>query len=141
MRTGVLLLSLSFLSLTGPAQENPHFYNVDTEMSIEGKVEKIILEPRYEDTANFLILIIRNRDGRDYVCEISPSWFFSKDFHKGEHLTLVGSFYLDQQGRSHLIARQLKFQGELMILRDKNGFPSWRGGKGKGESMRRRKRY
>jgi len=141
MKTKLLLALFVLFSCAVSAQEIPHFYNMDTETTLVGKVEEIVLEPRYENRAKFLILIVKNKEGRDFICEISPSWFFNKDFHKGEHLSLVGSLYVDLEGRSHLIARQLKFQGELMVLRDKNGFPSWRGGKDKVEPKRRRKRF
>ena len=141
MRLRLLLPILGLLYLPGSGQEAPHFYNLDKEINLVGKVEEIVLEPRYENRAKFLILIVKNDEGRDFICEISPSWFFNKDFLKGEHLSIVGSWYVDHEGRSHLIARQLKFQGELMVLRDKNGFPSWRGGKSKAEPKRRRKRF
>jgi hypothetical protein len=136
-----LLVGLFVCQFYAPAQEKPHFYDVDKEVTLKGKVEEIVLEPRYENRANFLILIVKSEEGGDYVCEISPFWFFNKDFHQGEHLTLVGSLSVDQNGTNHLIARQLKFQGEMMVLRDKNGFPSWRGGNRNAKPKRRRKRF
>lgn len=144
MRARIILMLLAVLyihPLYVPAQEKPHFYDLDKEVTLKGKVEQIVLEPRYENSANFLVLIVKSDEGADYACEISPSWFFTKDFHKGEHLTLVGSLSVDEGGKNHLIARQLKFQGEMMVLRDKNGFPNWRGGKGKAAPKRKRKRF
>ena len=61
--------ALSFLTLflllfpwpfSGAAQDRTHFYNVDTETTLEGRVEEILLEPRYENTANFLVLIVKS---------------------------------------------------------------------------------
>ena len=138
----VLLISiLAFSAASLNAQQPQHFYNKDTEITLEGRVERIILEPRYEGASKFLILVVRSSRGQDYICEVSPSWFFSKDFHKGEHLNITGSSYQGEGGAAHLIVRQIRFQGELMVFRDKNGFPNWRGGKGKAQPKRRRKRF
>jgi hypothetical protein len=141
MRAKILFFLVIFTWISAFAQETTHFYNVDTEIILEGRIEEIMLEPRYENTADFLVFVVKNKAGQDFFCEISPSWFFSKDFHKGEYLSLTGSQYEDQQGKIHVIARLVRFQGEMLVLRDKNGFPSWRGGKGKVEPKRRRKRF
>ena len=135
----VVVLALTWVSLS--AQQSQHFYNKDTEKTFEARVEKIMMEPRYEGTSKFLILVVKDSKGQDLICEVSPSWFFSKDFHRGERLNITGSLYEGLEGEAHMIVRQIRLQGELMVFRDKNGFPNWRGGKGKAEPKRRRKRF
>jgi len=117
-------------------QELQHFYNVDREVDITGKVSEIIMEARYQDKAAFLTVILEERNsGKRYTVEISPAWFFEQDLHQGESLKITGS--LVAEGRVNLVmARQVRMRGQMMAVRDKHGFPNWRGGQG-----RRKKRW
>jgi len=127
-------LILLFYILTGLhgivlSQPGEHFYNVDKEISLTGTIQKIIMEPRYRDRAPFLIIKLEEKKTKKtYTVEISPVWFFEKDFHQGESLHVTGS--LSAKGDKNLVmARVVKFRGEMIVLRDKHGFPSWRGGR------------
>ena len=85
-------MALLFFSLSSFAQENDHFYNVDQEVSIEGKIQQIVMEPRYKDKSPFLIVTLEEKETKNlYTIEISPAGFFDQDFHQGEHLTVTGS--------------------------------------------------
>ncbi|MBN1223568.1 MAG: hypothetical protein JXB23_09980 [Candidatus Aminicenantes bacterium] len=120
-----LFLQMSFLF----AQESRHFYNVDSEKRIEGTIREINMEPRYRDTAPFLVLKLEEKGTKTiYNVEVSPVWFFDMDFHKGEDLEVFGSYYLSDGHTPNLIAREIRFKGEILLLRDKHGFPNWRGG-------------
>jgi hypothetical protein len=111
-----------------PGRQPAHFYNVDTEKQVEGTIREVVFEPRYQDRAPFLILIIEEKKtGEVYRAEISPAWFFERDLHKGESVRVVGSTY-SKDGKQHLIARRLQCGGETFLLRDSRGFPTWRGG-------------
>ena len=112
-------------------QELQHFYNVDREVDITGKVSEIIMEARYQDKAAFLTVILEERNsGKRYTVEISPAWFFEQDLHQGESLKITGS--LVAEGRVNLVmARQVRMRGQMMAVRDKHGFPNWRGGQGR----------
>jgi hypothetical protein len=112
-------------------QEPKHFYNVDREINISGTVSEIIMEPRYEDKAAFLTVILEERKtGKRFTVEISPAWFFEQDLHQGESLKITGS--LVAEGRVNLVmARQVRMGGQMMAVRDKHGFPNWRGGRGR----------
>lgn len=136
------LILLAGGSVLLPGQEAsgqaPPFYNVDTEREIDGTIREILFEPRYEDRANFLILILEEKQNRViYRAEISPAWFFDHDFHVGENVKIVGSVYSDQDGVRFIIARELQSAGETFLLRDNRGFPTWRGGKMKRAGQRR----
>lgn len=123
------LISLE-IGLPAIRQEKQHFYNVDKEIKVEGTIEKIIMEPRYKDTAPFLIVALKEKKTQHlYQVEVSPVWFFDYDFHQGESLVITGSLYQTGENRFNLIAREIQFKGELFTLRDKHGFPNWRGGK------------
>lgn len=111
------------------SQKIQHFYNVDKEVLVEGTIQKIIMEPRYKTTAPFLIVFLEEKDSKKkYLVELSPVWFFEHDFHKGENLVVVGSLYSSGEEIQNIIAREVRFRGETLLLRDKNGFPNWRGG-------------
>jgi hypothetical protein len=121
--------NILFLSgQTAGGQAGP-FYNVDTEKQVEGTIQELLFEPRYEDRASFLILILEERkSGEVYRVEVSPVWFFDRDLHAGERVKIVGSLYA-KEGTRYIIARELQTAGETFLLRDSRGFPSWRGGK------------
>lgn len=119
-------------------QEKGHFYNVDTEIRIEGDVQEVTLEPRYKDRAPFLIVLVRAPGQQDvYSIEVSPSWFFGQDLHKGEKVKIVGSLAGEMDGIKMVIARQMNVRGKTITLRDKKGFPSWSGGAARQRGRRR----
>ncbi|MFA9454344.1 MAG: hypothetical protein ACERK6_10550 [Candidatus Aminicenantaceae bacterium] len=117
--------------LSASPQEAQHFYNVDREVDITGTVHEVIMEPRYQDKAAFLTVVLEEKKtGRRYTVEISPAWFFEQDLHQGESLRITGS--LVAEGKVNLVmARQVQMRGEMMAVRDKHGFPNWRGGRGR----------
>lgn len=118
-------------------EQPDHFYNVDTERRVEGTIKQLIFEPRYEKGAPFLILLVEeSQTGRVYKVEISPVWFFDHDLHKGERVKITGSLYAKDDAL-FIIARQLQVGGETFLLRDRRGFPGWRGGQIKGKIKRR----
>jgi len=131
-----LLLILSLISISSFGQKIQHFYNVDKEITVEGMIQEIIMEPRYKDTAPFLVVLLEEKKTQKlYQVEISPVWFFDHDFHKGENLKVKGSLYSPDGKSLNIIAREVQSRGETLFLRDKHGFPNWRGGKGQ---MKRR---
>ncbi len=134
----ILVLSHSFVF----SQESQHFYNVDKEIRIEGTIQKIIMEPRYKNTAPFLVIVLeRKKTKQIYQIEISPVRFFDYDFHKGENLGVTGSLYTTGQNNQNIIAREIRFRGESLLLRDKHGFPNWRGGKMKRSGRKKGKGF
>jgi len=127
----ILVMILLLVSLPSFGQNTEHFYNVDKELRVEGKIQKIVMEPRYKDNSPFLIVTLEEKDTKKlYTVEISPIGFFDQDFHKGEHLIVTGSLTSSGEKEMNIIARQVQSKGETFILRDKHGFPTWRGGKG-----------
>jgi hypothetical protein len=111
------------------AQTPQHFYNIDSERRVQGTIQEIVMEPRYKDSAPFLVLKLEEKGTNIlYNVELSPAWFFEHDFHKGEGLTVIGSFYTTDGNKMNIIAREVRFKGETLVLRDKHGFPNWRGG-------------
>lgn len=126
----ILLLFLLLISVPFYGQKTQHFYNIDTEIRVEGTIQEIIMEPRYKDTSPFLVVLLEEKKTQKiYQVEISPVWFFDRDFYKGESLTVKGSLYSSDGKSLNIIAREVQARGETLFLRDKHGFPNWRGGK------------
>ncbi len=132
------LLLILGVGMVAGQQVPQHFYNVDKEVSIRGTVREVIMKPRHQDTAPFLIVILEEKtSGKQYRVEISPVWFFEQDLYQGESLNITGS--LVAEGIVNLImARQVRFRGEVMTVRDKHGFPNWSGGRGRQKGRRKR---
>ena len=125
------------LSGQNTGEASAPFYNVDTERQVEGTIRELLFEPRYENRASFLVLILEEKkSGEAYRVEVSPAWFFDRDLHAGENIKIVGSLYI-RDGTRYIIARELQCAGETFLLRDSRGFPSWRGGKMRRAGQRR----
>ena len=139
-RCVILLASLFLLTTFAISQKSPHIYNVKSERKIEGTIREINMEPRYRGSAPFVVLKLEEKGTRKiYNVEICPVWFFDVDFHRGENLEVVGSFFLSDREELNLIAREIRFRGKTLLLRDKHGFPNWRRGR-RGRKGRRRGR-
>ena len=124
----IFLASLFLLTTFSISQKSPHYYNVKSERKIEGTIREISMEPRYRDSAPFIVLKLEEKRTRKiYNVEVSPVWFYDVDFHKGEELEVIGSFFLSKRQELNLIAREIRFRGKTLLLRDKHGFPNWRG--------------
>ncbi|MCJ7680873.1 MAG: hypothetical protein MUP70_09135 [Candidatus Aminicenantes bacterium] len=136
-KRGIFFL-LVFLSLTSCflffgfltfGQTPPHFYDAGKEIQIDGTIVKIGMEPRYKEGAPFIVLTMSQKTTEAlFQVEVSPAWFFEQNFFQGESLRVIGSLY-SSEGISQVIARRIRISGNWLILRDKNGFPQWRGGK------------
>jgi hypothetical protein len=134
----VILFAVLSFAASGGAQNVAHFYDTGSEIRVEGSVRNIRFEPRYEGTAPFLILDLEEKtSGRLFQVEVSPAWFFSRDIHAGEPVKILGSLISKAGQPLLLMAREVQAQGETIAVRDRSGFPNWRGG-AKGTPRRKR---
>ncbi|MGB9893494.1 MAG: hypothetical protein ACPLRA_03710 [Candidatus Saccharicenans sp.] len=115
------------------AKSKPHFYNIDREITVEGQIEDLRFESRYEGQGHFLILTVKDKKSDELLeVETAPAWFFRIDIHKGEKIRFTGSLLEDQnQGKKMVIAREVKINNQTITLRDRRGFPTWSGGQGR----------
>lgn len=116
-----------------PPASRPHYYNIDREVTLEGQVEDIKFETRYEGRSSFLILLVKDKNSNELVeVETAPAWFFRTDIHRGEKIRLVGSLAEEQkEGRKLVIAREMRISNQTITLRDRRGFPAWSRGQGR----------
>jgi len=126
----IFLAGLFLLTTFSIGQKSRHIYNVNSERTIAGTIRKIGTEPRYRNSAPFVVLKLEEKGTHTiYNIEVSPVWFYDMNFHKGEELEVVGSFYLSDRKEPNLMAREIRFKGKVFLLRDKHGFPNWRSGR------------
>lgn len=138
IRNALLLPLLAALHAAPTFPQDRPYYNVDKEVRIEATVREIVLEPRYQGTAPFLVLRVQEAGGdRSFDVEIAPSWFFDQDVHGGEKVKIVGSLSEKPGATPVIIARELQLRGETFKLRDKRGFPNWQGGPQRKRGVRR----
>jgi hypothetical protein len=132
IRTVAIFLFVAIALLSSPASGQkapPFYYNLDKEIKIEGVIREIRLEPRYESSSPFLIILLDDaKSGRAYSVEVSPAGFFEQDFHKGEKIKIVGSLCNMELACCDVIAREVQCGGSTWAVRDKQGFPNWRKG-------------
>ncbi len=130
--------ALLLLALPAGAGQVEHFYDVDAEVRVEGTVQEVVFELRYKDRAPFVVLALEEAGtGQKFRVEIGPSWFFGEDLHAGEKVAIMGSLVRTEGDTKFVIAREIRFGGEILVVRDRRGFPEWRGG---GAAQRGRRR-
>jgi hypothetical protein len=129
-------LSLNAYRFDQAIKNQPYFYNVDKETTIEGQIEDFKFESRYEGKGYFLILMVKDKaSGQLIEVETAPVSFFNIDIYKGEKIQLVGSLTEDKkQGKKLVLARELKINNQTIVLRDRHGFPAWSSSQGRKRS-------
>ena len=106
-----------------------HFFNIKSVVTVEGVIADITFEECYGKTSKFLFLRVQCKEGRSYRIEVCPEWFFQADIAIGMKLRIEGST-TGEDGTSadsaiYVIAREITFYGEKLTLRDPRGFPMW----------------
>lgn len=78
--------------------------------------------------------------GETIDVHVGPSWYLAKEnmvLTAGDQITIKGS-QVSQNNRSFFIAQEITKGNQVLILRDKDGIPLWRGqGGNAGQGMRR----
>jgi len=115
-----------------------HFFDPQKQADIQGEVQSLAYEDVYGKRSKFLVLTILSPDQRLFRVEVCPQWHFENDIAVGMKIRIQGSLLDEGEGKFYMIARELSFQGERMVLRDRKGFPLW-SQKGAPEERRNRK--
>jgi hypothetical protein len=120
-----LVLFLTMASML-PAQAGAfHYFDPQKPFTIQGTVQALDYEDVYGKRSKFLVLTILSDDRRLFRVEICPQWFFHNDIAAGMKIHIQGSLLDSDEETPYLIARELSFQGERIVLRDRRGFPLW----------------
>ncbi|WP_456433799.1 hypothetical protein [Thermosulfuriphilus sp.] len=116
----LLLMALCLTAWEASAHAQPFKgYDVNTEISLEGTVTKIIRKKN--------ILVLRVRD-KDYRLLLGPRWFTKKlglSPRPGDRIEVTGSKLFGRDGRIYILCRIVRWKKENFFLRDEDGHPLW----------------
>ncbi|MBN2206004.1 MAG: hypothetical protein JW742_01250 [Candidatus Aminicenantes bacterium] len=131
MTIRTVLAAIAFFSFApgaGFGQQTGLFYNIDAEAAIEGTVREVIRTPLYQDRQPFIQVVLEDDAQERTLVEVCPAWYADIDFRVGDRLSVVGSLSGAEGAPKSMIARIVEFEDRTLVLRDKRGFPNWRGG-------------
>jgi hypothetical protein len=107
-------------------------YDVNTVTTVKGKVVSI----KTGDGGGAVTITIRQGGGIIHAIA-APKWFWSDRgiaIKPNDELRVVGAKAQGRDGEMYIISREIAnlTNGEVVVLRDDTGRPSWRGGGGPG---------
>ncbi|WP_416668647.1 DNA-binding protein [Egbenema bharatensis] len=104
-------------------------YDPSTVMTITGEVTSV------HDVGYQGVHLLVQTDQETVEVHLGPNWYLEAagfTVATGDRIEVTGS-RIDQSGTPNLIAAQVKSGDQVLILRDANGLPMWRG---RGQSAR-----
>ncbi len=110
-------------------QRGPRLYNPSTETTVQGSVAAVntVTGRRGWNGVHFTL---QSADQK-YDVHVGPSAYLESQgftFAEGDQVEVVGS-KVEFNGSPALIAREVKKDGKVLSLRDKQGFPLWSRGR------------
>lgn len=107
-------------------------YNPSTETTVQGQVSRVDSVTGRHGWSG-IHLTVEARDVK-YDVHVGPAAYVEQHgfkFTAGDQVDIVGS-EVTYNGAKSLIAREIKKDGKTLVLRDKQGFPQWAGGRAAG---------
>lgn len=101
-------------------------YNPATETTVKGTVEEVRTIPARHGTGTHLYL---KTESGTYDVHLGPTKFIAEKnftFAKGDQITVTGS-HVKYDSHEAIIAREVRMDGKVLILRNAQGFPEWSG--------------
>ncbi len=132
-RLGILIASVFTVTVLGVVvthgQMGPRHYDPSTETTVQGSVTAVNTVTGMRRWTG-LHLTVQSADQK-YDVHVGPSTYVDSSgfkFAEGDQVEVVGS-KVDVNGAPALIAREIRKDGKVLSLRDKQGFPLWSGGR------------
>ena len=132
-RLGILIASVFTAAVLGGVlaygQMGPRHYDPSTETTVQGSVTAVNTVTGMRRWTG-LHLTVQSAD-KKYDVHVGPSTYVDSSgfkFAEGDQVEVVGS-KVDVNGAPALIAREIRKDGKVLSLRDKQGFPLWSGGR------------
>jgi hypothetical protein len=130
MRNSIFVTMLLFSCLVIPAiaQRNSgagRYYNPNTEITVKGTVEKVA-EITGRRNWKGIHLSLRADDQR-YNVRVGPSYYLSANgftLAVGDQIVVTGS-KIKFDGADAIVAREIKKDGKVLTLRNRQGIPNW----------------
>jgi hypothetical protein len=103
-------------------------YDTSSVETIEGEVVEIAYKSSRKNAATMGVHMIVNTGSERLPVHLGPAWYVEKQqqIRKGDKVTTTGS-RINYNGRPALIAASITRNNMTLQLRDRNGFPAWRG--------------
>lgn len=141
-KTFLFLFLITFLVVGDSRREKRKsycfFYKPHQVLSLTGKIKEIEKDTIFCNCSSFLTLLIEDPStGKEFRVFLAPIWYLAVDFEKGGEIKIVGS-PVKFHGKNGIIAKEVYWRGERILLRDVRGFPYWRSWKRRGRMHRRK---
>ena len=120
----LLVACLAGSALAQMGSSARRLYNPNTEITVKGTVEKVTEIGRQGWTGTHLTL---RTDEQTYDVHVGPSAYVAKSgftFSAGNQIEVTGS-KLKFGGADAIVAREIKKDGKVLTLRDRQGIPRW----------------
>lgn len=136
MKKGLVTISLAILLMvrSGFPQHSPKHFNRASIQTVSGEITEVFSGKGYH-YQDFVYINLSVKDGETIKIEMAPHWFIPVQFSKKDHVTVTGS-KVEVDKKTVIIAQSIQIEEQTILLRDKYGFPLWRG-RGKGHGRRR----
>jgi hypothetical protein len=103
-------------------------YDPDTVTTLKGTATAVTMVPARGGRSGGIHVALQ-ADGQTTDVHLGPAWFVKGEgveLASGDTLEVVGSI-LDADGKSYMVARELKKGSKVIKLRDERGVPVWSG--------------
>lgn len=103
-------------------------YDTNTVETIEGEVAEVIYNPSKKNNAMTGVHMLVKTKSQTVSVHLGPLWYMKQQakFKKGDKVTITGSRVVFN-GAPALIAATIKRNQMTLRLRDRNGYPVWKG--------------
>jgi hypothetical protein len=113
----------------GWGTETPYgrLYNPANEQTISGQVVRIESGAPLPGMAPGMQLLVQTDDAKTTRVHIGPEWYLKRqDVELPEHAIIqVTGAAAEVEGQPVLMAREVQFDGHVLMLRDAQGMPMW----------------
>jgi hypothetical protein len=113
----------------GWGTETPYgrLYNPANEQTISGQIVRIETGAPLPGMAPGMQLLVQTDDAKSIHVHIGPEWYLKRqDMELPEHTSVqVTGAVAEVEGQPVLLAREVQFNGHVLMLRDAQGMPMW----------------
>ncbi|MGD8747447.1 MAG: hypothetical protein PVI44_03200 [Balneolaceae bacterium] len=103
-------------------------YNLQTVETVEGEVIEVVSNPSEKNAEMIGTHVIMKTDSETVSVHLGPVWYMEQQesLNEGDRIVVTGS-RISYKGAPAIIAAVVRKNEMTLQLRDRNGFPVWRG--------------
>jgi sporulation protein YlmC with PRC-barrel domain len=102
-------------------------YDPAMEQTISGQVVSIETSAPIPGMAPGMQLLVQTDDGKSTRVQVGPAWYMERqelNVKENTHVQVTGA-RAEIEGQQVLMAREVQFDGQVIMLRDAQGMPMW----------------